>query len=371
MAKVAKKRGSSDFILMLVVFVLLCIGLVMVFSASSVSDLAYQHDAYYTFKRQLAWAGIGLFAMIFMMNYDYHKLKKFAGPLLIISFILLFIVLFMPARHNANRWIGIGDTSLGFQPSEIAKIAIILYMASSLSGKKEKVKSFLYGIVPFVLVGGVMFMLILMEPNLSVAGTVLIVVFFLLFAAGARKIHLALLIILGGAAAVVFTISEDYRFRRLTAFLDPWKDSLDTGYQAVQSLLALGSGGLTGAGLGKSHQKFFYIPEPQTDFIFSIIGEELGFLGGLVVILLFMVLIWRGIKVALKAQDSFGSLLAAGITSLIAVQTIINIAVASSSMPITGIPLPFISYGGSSLTFMMMSIGILLNISRYERTTAV
>lgn len=364
----SKKRGSSDFILMLVVFILLCIGLVMVFSASSVADLAYQHDAYYTFKRQLAWAGIGLLAMIFMMNYDYHKLKKFAGPLLIISFILLVVVLFMPAKHNANRWIGIGDTSLGVQPSEIAKIAIILYMASSLSGKKEKVKSFLYGVIPYVLTGGLMFGLILMEPNLSVAGTVLIVVFLLLIVAGAKKSHLTLLGLLGSAAAVVFTVSEEYRYRRLTAFLDPWKDPLDTGYQAVQSLLALGSGGLTGAGLGKSHQKFFYIPEPQNDFIFSIIGEELGFIGSAVIILLFMILSWRGIKIALNAKDSFGSLLAAGITSLLAVQTIINIAVATSSMPITGIPLPFISSGGSSLTFTMMSVGILLNISRYEKS---
>jgi cell division protein FtsW len=367
----SKKRGSSDFILMLVVFVLLCIGLVMVFSASSVADLAYQQDAYYTFKRQLAWAGIGLFAMIFMMNYDYHKLKKFSVPLLIISFILLGVVLFMPARHNANRWIGIGDTSLGFQPSEIAKIAIILYMASSLAGKKEKVKSFLYGVVPYVLTGGAMFLLILMEPNLSVAGTVLIVVFLLLIVAGAKKRHLTFIGLMGSVAAVVFTVSEEYRYRRLTAFLDPWKDPLDTGYQAVQSLLALGSGGLTGSGLGKSHQKFFYIPEPQNDFIFSIIGEELGFLGSAAVILLFLILSWRGIRIALNAKDSFGSLLAAGITSLIAVQTIINIAVATSSMPITGIPLPFISYGGSSLTFMMMSVGILLNISRYEKSESV
>lgn len=363
----SKKHGSSDFILMLVVFALLAIGLVMVFSASSVEDLAYQHDAFFTFKRQLAWAGIGFIAMIFMMNFDYHKLKKFSGILLIVSFILLIVVLFMPARNNANRWISIGDTSLGFQPSEIAKFAIILYMSSSLSGKKEKVKSFLYGVLPYVLIGGLMFMLILMEPNLSVAGSILIVVFLLLIVAGARKRHLILLSLMGSAAAVVFTISEDYRYRRLTAFLDPWKDPLDTGYQAIQSLYALGSGGLTGAGLGKSHQKFFYIPEPSNDFIFSIIGEELGFLGTSAVILLFLVLTWRGIKIALNAADTFGSLLAAGITSLIAVQTIINIAVATSSMPITGIPLPFISSGGSSLTFMMMTIGILLNISRQQK----
>jgi cell division protein FtsW len=353
---------------MIVVFILLSIGLIMVFSASSVADLAYQNDAYYTFKRQLAWAGIGFLAMLFMMNFDYHKLKHFAKPLLIISFILLVVVLLLPEKHNVHRWIGVGNTSLNVQPSEIAKFSIILYLAYSMEKKREKIKSMLYGVLPYVLVGGVMFGLILVEPNLSVAGTVLIVVFLMLVIAGARKRHLTLLTLMGSAAAVIFTVSEEYRYQRLTAFLDPWKDPLKSGYQAIQSLLALGSGGLVGAGLGKSHQKFFYIPEPQNDFIFAIIGEELGFLGASIVLLLFLILIWRGIKVAINAPDTFGGLLAAGITSVIAVQTIINVAVATSSMPVTGIPLPFISYGGSSLSFMMMAIGILLNISRYEKS---
>lgn len=361
----AKKQGSSDFILMLIVFVLLSIGLVMVFSASSVADLAKHHDAFYTFKRQLAWAGLGFLAMIFMMNFDYHRLRKISKPLLIFAIILLIVVLFMPARNGARRWIGFGTMSI--QPSEIAKFAIILYMSSGLVEKKDKIKSLFKGILPFVLVGGFVFGLILIEPNLSVAGTVLLVVFFLLIVAGARKRHLTLLALLGSVAAVAFTLSEEYRYKRFTAFMDPWKDPLDTGYQAIQSLLALGSGGLMGAGLGKSHQKFFYIPEPQNDFIFSIIGEELGFIGATVILTLFLVLIWRGVKVALNSSDTFGSLLAAGITSLIAIQTLINIAVATSSMPITGIPLPFISYGGSSLIFMMMAVGILLNISRFEK----
>lgn len=360
-----RRKGSSDFILMLVVFMLLSIGLVMVFSASSVADLSYHKDAYYTFKRQLVWSALGFLAMVFMMNFDYHKLRKLSVPLLVVSVIMLVVVLFMPERNGARRWIGIG--SLSFQPSEIAKFAVILYMASSIVNKRDKIKSLVYGVFPYVLIGGMIFVLILAEPNLSVAGTVLLVVFFMLIAAGARKRHLTMLALLGSTAAVVFTFSEDYRYQRFTAFLDPWKDPLDTGYQAIQSLLALGSGGLMGAGLGKSHQKFFYIPEPQTDFIFSIIGEELGFLGASVVLLLFLILIWRGIKIALNSSDTFGSLLAAGITSLIAIQTLINIAVATSSMPITGIPLPFISYGGSSLTFMMMAVGILLSISRYEK----
>jgi len=236
-----------------------------------------------------------------------------------------------------------------------------------MSTKGEKIKSFYHGVLPYVLVGGLIFGLILIEPNLSIAGTVLIVVFLMLIVAGAKKRHLTLLAILGAAAAVGFTFSEEYRYRRFTAFLDPWKDPLDTGYQAIQSLYALGSGGLTGMGLGKSRQKFFYIPEPQNDFIFSIIGEELGFIGASTIILLFLILIWRGIKIAINSQDIFGSMLAAGITSLIGVQAIINIAVATSSMPITGITLPFISYGGSSLVLMMMTVGILLNISRYEK----
>lgn len=362
-----KKRKYSDFILLFVVLVILTIGLVMVFSASSYEDLINHHDAYYTFKRQITWAGLGFLSMIFMMNYDYHKLRKYSKPLIIISILLLIAVLFMPERNGSRRWIGVG--SLVFQPSEIAKFAIILYMSSSISEKKEKIKSFFKGVLPYLLVGGIIFGLILEEPNLSIAGTVLIVVFLMLITAGARKSHLTLLAIAGSAAAVVFTVSESYRYKRFTAFLNPWKDPLDTGYQAVQSLLALGSGGLTGLGLGKSRQKYFYIPEPENDFIFSIIGEELGFLGVAFVIFLFLILIWRGIKIAINAGDTFGSLLAAGITSLIAVQAIINIAVATSSMPITGIPLPFISYGGSSLLFMMMTVGILLNISRYEKTS--
>lgn len=361
-----KKHGYSDFILMFVIFLLLAIGLVMVFSASSYQDLIKYKDSYYTFKKQITWAALGLVAMIVMMNFDYHRLKKISGPSVIISIILLVIVLFMPERNGSKRWIGVG--SLVFQPSEIAKFAIILYMSSSLSRKKENIQSFAKGIIPYVLVGGIMFVLILLEPNLSIAGTVLIVVFLMLLIAGAKKGHLALLAVFGSILAVLFTVSEDYRYKRLTSFLNPWKDPLDTGYQAIQSLLALGSGGLSGLGLGKSRQKFFYIPEPQNDFIFSIIGEELGFLGTAGIMLLFLILIWRGIKIALNAPDAFGSFLAAGITSLIAVQAIINIAVATSSMPITGIPLPFISYGGSSMVFMLLTVGILLNISRFEKT---
>ncbi len=361
-----KRSNSSDFLLMFIVFALLLIGLIMVFSASSYTDLIkHNGDAYYTFKRQLTWAGIGFFAMIFTMNYDYHKLKKFSIPLLIVSIMLLVVVLFMPGIKDVKRWIGIGP--LTFQPSEIAKFSIALYMASTMSQNMNKIKSFTHIMLNYVLVGGLVFGLILIEPNLSMAGTVLILVFIMLIAAGAKVSHLSFLAVVGSCAAVVFTMSEDYRYRRFTAFLDPWKDPLDTGYQAVQSLLALGSGGLTGMGLGKSRQKFFYIPEPQNDFIFSIIGEELGFRGSVIIITLFLLLVWRGIKIAMNAVDNFGSLLAVGLTSLIAIQTIINIAVATSSMPITGIPLPFISYGGTSLVFMMITVGVLLNISRYQK----
>lgn len=356
-----KKKHTCDFTLIIIVIILLSIGLVMVFSASSGEDALIYKDAYYTFKRQLAWAGIGIFGMIFMMNFDYHNLRKFSRLSLFISIILLIIVLFMPERNNAHRW------AFGFQPSELAKFAVVLYMANSMSTKREKIKYFLKGVMPYIIVGSFIFGLILIEPNLSVAGTVIIVVFFMLLVAGARYIHLFVIAICGAAAAYIFTISEPYRYKRLTAFLDPWKDPLGEGYQAIQSLYAIGSGGITGVGLGKSHQKFFYIPEAQNDFIFSIIGEELGLLGCVLIIILFVLLIWRGIKIALNSADSFGTLLATGIISIISVQTIINIAVATSSMPITGIPLPFISYGGSSLIFIMSSIGIVLNISRYEK----
>jgi cell division protein FtsW len=275
----------------------------------------------------------------------------------------------MPSVKGASRWIGIGG--FGFQPSEIAKVMLVVYLADNITRKGEKVKTFLKGIFPVLVVAVFFAGLILIEPNMSTAAIIMATSFCMLIVGGAKGGQLWTIVILGLAAGGFGAMSADYRRKRVLGFLNPWGDALGTGYQAIQSLYALGSGGLFGVGLGQSRQKWMYIPEAQNDFIFAIIGEELGFLGVLFVIMLFGFLVYRGMKIALNCKDKFGCLLAAGITSLIAVQASINLLVVSSFMPVTGVPLPLISYGGSSLVFTLSSLGILLSISRYSNKNGV
>jgi len=338
----------------------------MVFSSSSVWALYQHNDSLYFLKRQMAWAFLGFLAMIFFMNYDYWNFKKHEKSIVFMMFLLLIIVLIPGVGiklNNARRWIGIG--SLTVQPSELAKLGMVIYLAGGLERKHQDVTHFFKGVFPFLLVMCVVCGLILIEPHLSAAALIGMSTIIILFVAGAKMAHLLSLGLLGIAAVAVLTITEGYRMRRYLSFIDPWSDIQDSGYHIVQSLYALGSGGLIGVGLGHSRQKFFYLPEPQTDFIFAIIGEELGFLGAVFVIIMFVFLIWRGYRTAIAAPDLFGKFLAAGITTFIALQFIINIAVVTASMPVTGMPLPFISYGGSSLIITMTQVGILLNISKY------
>lgn len=360
------KKNEVDIGLLLVIFALLCAGIVMVFSASYPYALFHYNDGYYFLKRQFLWAVLGVPVMLFMANYNYHRLEKHAVPLLIASAALLLAV-FIPGVgkeiNGSRRWIGAGF--MQFQPSEVAKLAIIIFLASSLSQKKDILKSFIKGLVPYLAIIGAIAGIIVIEPHLSSTVIVFLVGCIILFAAGAKISHF---IALGASAftgLIGLIITEPYRLQRLETFMNPWKDPTDTGYQITQSLMAIGSGGLIGLGLGMSRQKQLYLPEPHNDFVFSIIGEELGFLGAALVLILFLIFIWKGIKIAVYAQDMLGSLLATGITSLIALQAIINIAVVTSSMPNTGQPLPFFSYGGTSLMFLLISVGILLNISRY------
>jgi len=297
------------------------------------------------------------------MCIDYHKLKKYTIAIMIVSIPLLIAVFFFEGVNGAQRWIYVGP--LSFQPSELAKYVVVLFMAMSLEIKGEGVKSFNTGIVPYLVISGFYAALVLAEKNLSIASVIMIVTFIILFAAGGKIKHLFGIVAPAMVAAVAaFTILEPYRMKRLLNFTNPWKDPIGDGYQLIQSFYALGAGGVTGLGLGQSRQKTLYMPEPHNDFIFSIIGEELGLIGCICIIILFIIFIWRGISVAMKARDSYGTLLAIGITSVIAVQSLINIAVVTGSMPVTGVPLPFISYGGTSLVINMMAIGILLNISR-------
>ncbi|HKL75007.1 MAG TPA: stage V sporulation protein E [Halanaerobiales bacterium] len=362
--KLEKNKNKPDFIILLTVMSLLMIGLIMVFSASSIRSFNIFGSSFHFFKRQLMTAGLGLIAMIITMNIDYHLYKKFSKLILFLTFFLLIIVL-IPGigqfRGGSRRWIDLGF--FGFQPSGVAKLGIVIYFSHYLSKKRDKLNDFINGLLPVLIILGLTFLLILLEPDLGTAITIALSAFTLIFVAGARILHITILGFSGVLAILYFIYSSDYRRERFTAFLDPWEDPLDSGYHIIQSLLALGTGGFFGVGIGNSKQKFLYLPEPGTDFIFAVLGEELGFVGVFIVISLYLLFFWRGIRIAHRAPDVFGSLLAIGITSMIIIQVFINIGVVSATIPVTGITLPFISYGGSSLLIMLSGVGILLNIS--------
>jgi cell division protein FtsW len=366
---VGTKTKSPDFIIFFSIITLLGLGIVMVFSASAVSAYVHFNDSYYFLKRQLVWAAAGLLLMIFFMQIDYHVWRKWAKPIFYATVILLVLVL-VPGIgkvvNGARRWIDFKLFAL--QPSEIAKLSMVFFMAESLTRQQDRITNLMKGLVPHLLVLLIVFGLILKEPDLGTALAIGGTIFLMFFASGAKVAHLGSLVGLGVIGIIVAIIAEPYRMRRITAFADPWQDPLDTGYHIIQSLYALGSGGVFGLGLGRSREKFLYLPEPHTDFIFAILGEELGFIGTVTVVLLFFLFAWRGYKVAISAPDTFGSLLAAGLTTMISLQAMMNIAVVTASMPVTGIPLPFVSYGGSALLFTMAGVGVLLNISRHMTT---
>jgi cell division protein FtsW len=362
------KKTTPDFILVIVILALLSLGLIMVYSASAVwADYRFD-DSFYFAKRQLLFAIIGLIAMFFIMNIDYWTWRSWSKVILITCFVLLIAVL-IPGignvRNGSRSWIGVGAFSI--QPSEFMKLAMIIYLAKFLSENQKNITSFKKGLVPSLGLVFTAFALIMLQPDLG-TGTVMVgTCLIMIFVSGARIAHFIGLGLIGLAGFVGLIAAAPYRIKRITAFLDPWEDPLGSGFQTIQSLYAIGPGGLFGLGLGQSRQKFFYLPEPQTDFIFAILAEELGFIGGAFVLLLFALLLWRGIRTALNAPDLYGSFLAVGIISMVAFQVMINIGVVINLIPVTGITLPFFSYGGSSLTLMLMAMGILLNISRYSR----
>ncbi|WIV11242.1 putative lipid II flippase FtsW [Proteiniborus sp. MB09-C3] len=363
----AKKR-ASDFTLMIAVILLVCIGIIMVFSSSWPDALYSKKDGYHFLKKQLVASAIGLVAMIFFMNFNYWNLDKLAR-LIFTASIVLGLLIYTPLGMEANgarRWINLGFTT--FMPSDAIKLGSIIYLSSFLAKRKDSIKKFTKGFIPSMVIIGIACGLIILQKDLSTSATLGLTLFILLFVSGVNIFHLSFLAILGGAAGFLAILGEEFRRKRILAFLDPFAPEVrdNVGYQAVQSLYALGSGGLFGLGLGKSRQKFFYIPEPYNDFIFAIIGEELGFLGCVTVMLLILLIIWRGLRIALGTKDLFGCYLATGIVSLITVQSLIHIAVVTSSMPTTGITLPFISFGGTSLMMYMAAAGILLNISRHS-----
>lgn len=342
------------------------IGLVMVFSSSAVTSNIRYGDAYLFFKKQLLWAAIGLAAMMVVMKINYLKLKDFAYPLMLISLICLILVItpLGTETKGSSRWLGVGI--LTFTPSELAKLGAVMFLGKSMELNLDKIRSLSKGVLPYLGFMALICGLIMLQPDLGTSFAIAGTVFFMLLAAGARWSHLTVIAMSGMGAIAAAIALAPYRMERFIAFLNPWKYPTDEGFQTIQSLYALGSGGLFGMGLGRSRQKFFYLPEQHTDFIFAILGEELGFLGAILVLSLFLLFAWRGFRIAINAPDTFGSLLAAGITTMVVFQAAINIAVVSGALPVTGITLPFISYGGSSLLFTMIGVGLLLNISRYS-----
>lgn len=366
--KYAKKK-SVDFILLIATVSLVFIGIVMVFSSSWPEAMVDWDNGYHFLRKQLISSGVGFVAMLVFMNLNYKYFKRFAIPIYLLSLLSGFL-LFTPLGielKGATRWINLGFTT--FMPSDAIKVGSIIFFASFLANKKDKVGTLVQGTIPALGYIGLSCILIYMQPDLGTTITLAATLMSMFFVAGMKLSHLFAMI--GGAAGLLFFAvtgeGNEYRMRRVTTFMDPFKDKLGDGWQVVQSLYALGSGGMFGLGLGKSRQKFFYIPEAYNDFIFSIIGEELGLIGTLLVLFLFLIIIWRGIIIALKTDDLFGCYLASGITALITIQSLINIAVVTSSIPTTGITLPFISYGGTSLLFYLASMGILLNISRHAK----
>lgn len=356
-----KVNAVNPYVLYSVV-ALVAIGIIMVFSASYYDALYKHKDVFFFLKKELTWAPIGIIAMIAMMLIDYHTWKKFTWLAYMGTIVALIAVLVVGQNINgATRWLNIAGIS--FQPSELAKYVIVFFLAMAID-KYGGVKNNWKGPLIYLGAAAVFSILVYKENNLSIASIIMFVAFIMVFVSGMSIKETITLIVLGVMVGAIGIFSASYRIDRFVSFLNPWKYADNEGYQLIHSLYALGSGGLFGVGLGNSKQKALYMPEPHNDFIFAIIGEELGLIGCIVVISIFIVLIVSGIKVASRAKDRYGKLLAIGIISVIAVQAIINIAVVTGSMPVTGVPLPFISYGGTSLVFNLAAMGVLLNISR-------
>ncbi|MDQ0339221.1 cell division protein FtsW [Caldalkalibacillus uzonensis] len=361
-----KIRSTPDFLIVFCTLALLSIGIIMVYSSSAVLSFHKFGDYLYYAKRQFLFAGLGIVAMFIMMNVDYWIWRRWAKVGLLVCFVLLVLVLIIGVERNGSKsWIGIGAFSI--QPSEFIKIWMIIFLAKYLAEHQKYLVYFTKGLLPPLGLVGVAFGLIMLQPDLGTGAVMVGTAVVMLYIAGTRLTHLFALGMVGVAGLVALILAAPYRIKRITGFLDPWQDPLGAGYQIIQSLYAIGPGGLMGLGLGMSRQKFYYLPEPQTDFIFSILAEELGFLGGATVLCLFALLLWRGMRVAICAPDLYGNLLAAGIVAMIAIQVIINVGVVTGMFPVTGITLPLLSYGGSSLTLMLTAIGLLLNVSRYAK----
>ena len=362
-----KKNGTSIVLLICILF-LTIFGIIMVYSASFYSAQRNYNNPYFFLIKQIIGFAIGLIALIFFSKFDYNKLDKFSNIIFILSLLLMMLV-FVPGigieNYGAKRWIKLPGFTL--QPSEIAKFAFVLFSSSYLYKNYNKVKSF-WGIFPILLSGGLLCLLIILEPNMSITMCVGLVMFVMLFVGGLSKKHFFILAIPALCLVPILILIEPYRLSRLIAFINPWANPKGEGYQLIQSFFAIGNGGLFGVGLFNSRQKYLFLPFSESDFIFSVICEEFGFVGAFLVLLIYLIVIVCGVKIAINAKNKFGCYLASGITAIICVQTFLNIAVVSGSIPPTGLPLPFISAGSTSLVVFMSSIGILLNINKQSKS---
>lgn len=349
------------------VLILIGIGVVMIYSASSIPMWQQTGQSSALLKKQLFYLAVGFIAMFFAMVIDYQKLRKFSKLLLVIAVVPLVLVLVPGISREvggAKRWLHI--FGLNYQPSEFVKIALIIYLADFINRKQRLLKDFWQGFVPPMMTLGFVTLLVLLQPDLGTAISLVVLVFTMLYVSGVRPSHLLLSMVAALPFLYLLVFRVAYRRARILAFLNPWLDPRGSGFQIIQSQIALGSGGLFGVGLGQGKQKLFYLPAAHTDFIFSIIGEELGLIGASFVIALFIFLIWKMARIAYSVQDSFGKLICIGVLTLIAFSAMVNIGVSIGSLPTKGLPLPFISYGGSSLIFHMVAVGLLLNVSKTE-----
>ena len=358
-------KSKPDYLLLLVVIVLISIGTVMVYSGSAIlADKKFNSSTFFV-RKQILWAGISLFLIFVLAKIDYHRYEKFANLFLLVSLILLVVVLFSQPTKGAARWIRAGPVAS--QPSELFKYALVLFMAHSLSKRRDKIKNLKYVLLPYFLILGVASFLILKEPHLGAVLSVSAVFLVMLFVAGAKVKHLFLISAPLAVAVFILVFAFGYKKQRVDDYFKSIQHPLEGSYQMKQSVLGLGSGGILGTGLGEGKQKLFFLPEPHTDFILATVGEEGGFLTCASIMLLLFILALRGLSIANRAPDDFGFFLALGISSCIFVCALINAGVVVGLLPTTGIPMPFISYGGSSLIFSSMGIGVLLNISRQTR----
>jgi cell division protein FtsW len=365
----ARGKGKFDYILLIVVLALVGFGIVMVYSTSAILAGDRFQDPYYFLKRQALYAGIGLVLMIVMMFFPYQVLRRFAYPLLIASILSLAAVLIPGIGVRAGgsmRWLRF--FSFTFQPSEFAKVGLVVFLAYFLTKKEEKIRSFSFGFLPTLLISGLVIALILKEPDFGTAFFLTVMVFLLLFLGGARVIYIAGALLMGVPVVYYFLTSAAYRYKRMISFIQPWEDPTGTSFQIIQSFLSFGSGGLFGLGLGEGKQKLFFLPAPHTDFIFSIIGEEMGMVGAMLVVLLFFIFTLRGLQIGSSVGDRFGSYLGLGLTLMISLQAVINMGVVLGLLPTKGLTLPFISYGGTSLITNLAGVGILLHLSAHSET---